>query len=98
MIKREVVTAGALIRRPIRRWLMAQGVSFVEDKGLLDSTFVLTGEAGEIDRLGLAFRRFFEDMAREEARRQREEKARTEMKRQKNPVRRFLRLFGRRAG
>lgn len=40
------VTAGALVRRPVRRLLneiASEGVSYVEDKGFVDSQFVITG-------------------------------------------------------
>jgi hypothetical protein len=35
--------SGALVRRQVRRELQKTGVSFTEDKGLLDSQFVITG-------------------------------------------------------
>ena len=37
------LTAGALIRRVVRRQLLAAGFTFTEEKGLLDSLFVVTG-------------------------------------------------------
>lgn len=36
-------TAGALVRRAVRRELQRNGLAFTEDKGLLDSQFVITG-------------------------------------------------------
>jgi len=35
------IEAGALVRRPIRRFLLARGVPFKEEKGFLDSVFFL---------------------------------------------------------
>lgn len=35
--------SGALVRRQVRRELQRAGVTFREDKGLLDSQFLITG-------------------------------------------------------
>lgn len=37
------LTAGALIRRAVRRQLLAAGLRFTEERELLDSQFVVTG-------------------------------------------------------
>lgn len=38
---RKAVTAGLLVRRPMRRLLLSLGIDFTEDKGWLDSVFYL---------------------------------------------------------
>lgn len=37
------INAGALVRRQIRAWLEATGISYTEHKGLLESTFAIRG-------------------------------------------------------
>lgn len=38
---KKIIEAGVLVRRPIRRFLLSEGIDFKEDKGWLDSTFYL---------------------------------------------------------
>jgi len=39
---RTTLEVGCLVRRQIRRFLMKQNIQFSEDKGLLDSLFLIT--------------------------------------------------------
>lgn len=39
---RETYRVGALIRRPFRAYMIEKGLKFHEEKGLLDSHFVVT--------------------------------------------------------
>jgi len=41
MNKPKYITAGILVRRAIRRYLIAQGIDFKEEKGWIDSVFFL---------------------------------------------------------
>lgn len=43
---KQVVRAGALVRRLVRAQLRAADVDFTEDKGLFESCFVVTVPAG----------------------------------------------------
>lgn len=44
-------TVGALWRRSVRRALIKGGWPFTEDKGLLDSQFVVEGSVEQLERL-----------------------------------------------
>lgn len=48
-MSREVFTVGALLRRPFRRALDAAEIVYREDKGLLDSQFIVIGSDAEVD-------------------------------------------------
>ena len=48
---RLVLTVGALIRRPVRRAIHELGLNYAEDRGLLDSQFVVTGPRPAVARL-----------------------------------------------
>lgn len=49
MTGHEVYTIGALMRQPFRRLLdRFVGVSYQEDKGFLDSQFVVTGDVSDL--------------------------------------------------
>lgn len=37
----KTITAGILVRKPIRRYLMTEQIKFKEEKGILDSLFIL---------------------------------------------------------
>lgn len=37
------ITVGGLLRRGVRRQLQQRSITFTEDKGLIDSQFVITG-------------------------------------------------------
>jgi len=56
-------TIGRLYVRSVRRALRAEGMSFTEDKGWLDSQFVVTGTNAEILRLQSALRRWAKEVA-----------------------------------
>lgn len=47
MISTIPVTVGAAIRRPFRRMLDRKGISYTEDKGFLDSQFILRPVSSE---------------------------------------------------
>lgn len=44
---------GALLRREVRRYLMSSDLEYREDKGLLDSVFVVRGSRSEYDKMRL---------------------------------------------
>jgi hypothetical protein len=44
-VKPILIEAGLLIRRQIRRFLMENGIVFKEERGLIDSLFVIPGSA-----------------------------------------------------
>lgn len=46
---RFTVTAGAWVRRSIRRYLLQKGLTFFEDKGFLDSYFYIDCTQDEYD-------------------------------------------------
>jgi hypothetical protein len=50
-MRREVVTVGALLRRGFRRMLDQEGVSYSEDRGFLDSQFIVKGEPEAMARV-----------------------------------------------
>ncbi len=43
-------TVGAMLRRPFRRLIMYHGLEYIEDKGWLDSLFVIRGDAASLLR------------------------------------------------
>jgi len=45
---RITLTAGVVVRRPIRRIIREYGLAYDEDKGWLDSHFVISGPAEKI--------------------------------------------------
>ena len=49
-------TIGRLYAREFRRALCARGLSFTEDKGWLDSQFIITAELSEISDFNAAWR------------------------------------------
>jgi len=54
------ITAGAVVRRPIRRYLMEHPeISFREDRGLLDSLFVVSGAPEDVLAVGRVIQRAF---------------------------------------
>lgn len=55
----KVLTAGLAVRRQIRRWLLAQGIIFTEDKGILDSVFYLHCSDGVAKQIGAILTRTF---------------------------------------
>ncbi len=50
-VSRAGYTMGMLMRRPFRRACMALGLTYDEDKGFLDSYYVVHGEESNINRL-----------------------------------------------
>jgi hypothetical protein len=52
---RSVFVLGALVRREFRRGLQLYGLDYSEDKGLIDSQFVVTGEEDRLARFKAAF-------------------------------------------
>jgi hypothetical protein len=44
-------TVGLVLRRGFRRLLRSRGLQFTEDKGWLDSQFIVSGPGNEIGRL-----------------------------------------------
>jgi hypothetical protein len=57
------ITAGALIRRQVRRELMSleeYGITFKEEKGLIDSNFYIRGPRWAINTANNAFAAWFE--------------------------------------
>lgn len=47
---------GALLRRAFRRACDRMAIHYTEDKGWLDSQFIVTGDSRAIDQLAEAFR------------------------------------------
>jgi hypothetical protein len=45
---RSPIVAGVLVRRPVRRILLAAGVEFREERGWLDSAFFLRVPPGQV--------------------------------------------------
>jgi len=57
------LTAGALLRREIRRALDKNGIAYIEDKGWLDSQFVITADNATIRRIRGWVKQFEEEDA-----------------------------------
>lgn len=47
------VYAGAFVRRDFRRMLLRKGIRFEEEKGLIDSQFIISATPEQVDELKL---------------------------------------------
>jgi hypothetical protein len=63
-IERETFNVGLLLRRQFRRLLMSEGLDFSEDKGFLNSLFVVRAEPKIIQALRETVDDFNRDMER----------------------------------
>jgi len=59
------IEAGLLLRRAVRRGLIASGFSFTEDKGLLDSQFVVSASAADREKLAAWLRSVGSEVVRD---------------------------------
>jgi hypothetical protein len=63
MMARASYTIGRMWARPFRRSLMEWGFDYTEDKGWLDSQFIVTGDHAKLALFGREFRKWVERTA-----------------------------------